>query len=512
MDFVKIQKKEALFNFKIDHMFKYYNHLGFHNPYYYQEKGKFRIEKTFSGIVQRFNGSLIIDSVAVVELLNKGHMLADRTIVQDIYKTPWMAKPNNEFNKWIFAKIPKHGNLSFTEEEIATTLFEKICNEIELYIGDKKKIGVLLSGGMDSRIVAGALDYLIKNKNLQNIEVTALTWGNERTRDVVYSKEIAIRLGWIRKHYTVTLDDLMNNITETAIHGCEYSPIHLHAIPQIRDDNNDLDVILAGSYGDSIGRSEYSGKTVKYLKPLIQNIKNIGKFTYNSFYQNSLKQIEQDVEYYHSQFPENESYMQNEKDYQLHYMRRMLNPCMNLLAEKMKFYQIFTHPDVFGYMWSINPDRRNDLVYKNLLKLFKTNLDDIPWARTGLKFGEKNGTPDSYIRSHHNYPQLIYQILFDKINMSKTLSNLNHLGIINTKATKIWSKAIKKIPSSNLLFLDKLIWLVSLSEMCEIYNIKGYDKILKTKNHLMPISILFEYIKTNSIHSTKSYIKRKLNL
>ena len=49
------------------------------------------------------------------------------------------------------------------------------------------------------------------------------------------------------------------------------------------------------------------------------------------------------------QFPEKEPYIQNELDYQLHYMRRMLNSCMDLLTEHCDFYQVFTHPDVYGY-------------------------------------------------------------------------------------------------------------------------------------------------------------------
>ena len=42
---------------------------------------------------------------------------------------------------------------------------------------------------MDSRMVAGAIDYLIKTKRLQDVKVTGLTWGNEGSRDVVYAKE-----------------------------------------------------------------------------------------------------------------------------------------------------------------------------------------------------------------------------------------------------------------------------------------------------------------------------------
>lgn len=494
------------------YMFKNYNHIGFNNPYYFEENGKFAIHKNFQDVLGSFNHHRSIDAVAVIELLNKNYMLADRTIIQGIYKTPWHAKPNDQLNKWIYAKTPEHGKQEIPEEEIAQTLFNKICDEIELYVGTKTKIGVLLSGGMDSRMVAGALDYLIKSGRLHNVKITGLTWGNEGTRDVVYAKEISRRLNWKWKHYTVTTEDLLNNIKEAAKYGCEYSPVHLHAIPQIRDDNSGMEVILAGSYGGSVGRAEYSGKKVKYIKPLIQKIKNVGNFVPKAVYKESLKHIQGDVNRYHQKFPKEEKYMQNELDYQLHYMRRMLNPCMDLLTEKMEFYQVFTHPNVFGYMWSISPEKRTDLVYKNMLGLFMTKLDDIPWARTGLPFGKKEGIPDSYLKNHHTYPQQIQKLLFEKTQISEHLDRLKPLGVINVNAIKIWITLLKKYPTNNLIYLEKLLWIISLSDMCELYNIKSKSKKRYQTNILLPILIPFEYFKDNLIHNTKLYIKRILGI
>jgi len=427
-------------------------------------------------IIEKYECPRIIDPVAVIELLSKNYMLADRTIIQGIHRTPWLAKPNEQFNKWVHDKAPEHGNINIPEKEIAEILFQKICSEILLYIGEKKKIGILLSGGMDSRMVAGALDYLIKTGTLSDCEVTGLTWGNEGTRDVVYAEQIAQRLGWKWKHYTITAQDMLNNITETAIYGCEYSPIHLHAIPQIRDDNENLEVILAGSYGDSIGRAEYSSRKLRNVKHILHNISNIGCIVHKSIFKDSKKYILQDVEHYHRKFPKQESYMQNELDYQLHYMRRMLNPCMELLTEKMEFYQVFTHPDVFGYVWSINPERRNDLVYKNMLNAFMTKLDDIPWTRTGLPYGQKNGKIDRYLKNHHSYIEIIQNDIWTEIENLILSNEIKVLGIFNQKAIKNILKLIKYCPPNNLFYLEKVIWLASLAKMINTYQIKGQVK------------------------------------
>ncbi len=490
-------------------MFKYYNHLGFNNPYYFENNEKFEIQQSLSGIIEKYEGDLKIDPVAVIELLSNNFMLADRTLIQGVYKTPWLAKPNEQFNEWIYDKVPKHGRLDIPENEIATVLFKKICSEIEAYVGKKKKVGVLLSGGMDSRMVAGSLDFLIKSKRIQSIEVTGLTWGNDGSRDVVYAHEIASRLGWQWKHYTVTAKDLLNNITETAIHGCEYSPIHLHAIPQIRDDNQNLDVILAGSYGDSVGRAEYSGDKVQYLKPLLNNISNASAFINKDIYKASLKYIYQDICRYHQQFPEKVPYMQNELDYQLHYMRRMLNPCMALLAERLEFYQIFTNPDIFGFMWSIKPERRSDRVYEFMFKEFKTKLDDLPWARTGLPYGQMVGKPDSYQKINHSYIRIIQSEIFREIETLILSDEFKEFQIFNQKAIKTILELIKLYPVNNLFYLEKIIWLASVAEMTKIYHIT--DLKHKTISHISLIESILSastgYLIRGTKHRVASFIK-----
>jgi len=354
---------------------------------------------------------------------------------------------------------------------------------------------------------------LIKTYKLEGLDVTGLTWGNEGSRDVVYAKEITKRLNWKWKHYTVTAKNLLDNITETAIHGCEYSPIHLHAIPQIRDDNQDLEVILAGSYGDSVGRGEYSGIKVRFIKPIFQNISNVCGIINQSIFNNSLKNIENDIKSYHEQFPEKESYMQNELDYQIHYMRRQLNSCMGLLSGKMEFHQIFTQPYVYGYMWSINPEKRNDLIYKYMFQEFKTKLNDIPWARTGIPYYNKKGKPDPFQKKHHSYVNLIHKVIFKEIKELILSEEINKLGVFNQTNLKFLLKLIKYIPSNNLFYLEKIIWIASIAKMVKIYNIQiiKFEISNPYKTNINWISVLIEYT-LRIIRIKISFIKKiKIN-
>ena len=495
-------------------LFRHYCNLGYDNPYYIVLNGKIVVEPDFAEALEaskEYEGNVTIDPIAIIELLNTNFCLADRTMIQGIYRTPWQAKPNEEMTDWYFAPVPVHGNSDLPEKEVAEELFKRICNEIRSYIGNKKKIGILLSGGMDSRMVAGALDYLKKSGELGDIIVTGLTWGNENTRDVVYAQEICRRLGWRWKHYIVTTDDLIGNISETAAHGCEYSPIHLHAIPRIRDDNDDMEIILAGSYGDSIGRAEYSGKHVEHLRPIAGRTRNIWMFVYKDVYKELHSHIKDDIELYHRRFPGRKGNSQNELDYQLHYMRRMLNPCMELLNKKIEFHQVFTDPSVFGYMWSIKPDKRNNLVYKNMLKLFVTKLDDIPWARTGLPFYKEDGIPDNYSKNHHDYQRQIYEIFYNKIDSKSVIARLDKLNVIDTEMFKNWLSYLRKIKYPRLEILEKLLWLVSLSEMVENYGIKGIKNHHNASICFHKPSIQYMYMSKNIIQNTKSCLKGMIN-
>jgi len=452
--------------------FSYFNNLGFISPYYLWQNGKITTENNFAKIVtQKDNKS--IDVAAVIEIISRYHCFADRTLVQGVFRSPWMAKPNERNDTWIYSSLPDHQNLILPVEEIARNLFEKLQTEIIDYCLGKKTIGILLSGGMDSRIVASILNFLTKNKIL-HLGVVAITWGMNQSRDVIYANEIAKRFKWDWIHIPINPETLYENIFETAKQGCEYSPVHLHGMAKISRING-LDGILAGSYGDSVGRAEYSGKHISQLR-------SFDKFTFNWFslvlanaYQEIKANIKTDVENYRKLFPRAQIYQQNEIDQQAHYMRRKLNQCMGLINKNIPVYQVFTHPEVFGYMWSLSPRVRNDQVYQQLLQLCSTDLLDIPWARTGIPFLEKDQKSDGYSKSHHHYGRWIRNELYSDIKKKILSGNIESLGIFNIKAINyILNSCAKFSKNDNMTKLDEIIiWLAAFNDFIQLYEIKG---------------------------------------
>lgn len=492
-------------------LFNNYNYLGFFNPFYIQSKGKYLFERNFLNIVndlKEIEGTpLKIDNIAIIDILTKNYILGDRTLVKGIHKTSWMARPNKECTQWDYYKELKFDNNEFDQGEIVNQFFRLLKEEMVYFIGDNKNIGILLSGGMDSRIVAGVLDSLIKNKVITGVKVKAFTWGNKNSRDVVYAKIIAKRLGWKFKHFELTPEDLLNNIEETAKRGCEYSPTHLHAMLKIREENG-VDCIIAGSFGDSIGRGEYSGKKALQLTDLRKNINNRFGFFRKGIIKDYMNSIDQDIESYWKIFPQIEKHQQIEQDYQIHYWRRMLNPCMSVVNEQTPLYQCFTSPELVKFIWSINPTLRNDNIYKGLLKKFDTDLTDIPWARTGLKYGTPDGCPDDYEKDHHSYSKFINEDIYKEIKGLALSKNIAQLNIFNMKAIEN-TFSIMKTPSyiRDIRVENNLIWLASLSRFIDLYNI-DLKPTVKKKNNLNDYFNTFIPLKNNIINIGKSFYRK----
>lgn len=453
-------------------MFKFYNNLGFHNPYYFFVNNKLIIDGSFKNILENLeNHNVLLDFEGLIEAFCTGFCFGDRTLVKGISKTPWMARPNKNSTDWEYYDVPKHGLIEKDQNEIAKHFYNLLENELIQYVSEYQNIGILLTGGMDSRIVAIVLNNAIKLGKLLNKSVFAYTWGNKNSRDVIYASEIAKIYNWKWKHLEVDQDQMRENIEYGISEGAEFSPIHLHAMSKLTQENY-LDCVLAGSFGDSVGRAEFSGRKVQDLNSIENKIINFGGLIRDDLFYKSKENIVNDINKYHIIFPEKELYQQFEVDQQLHYMRRMLNACMNIINNKIPLFQMFGSPEVFGYMWSIHPDLRNDLIYKLIIDNYGRELINIPWARTGLIFPNKEGTPDNHKKSHHNYGEMIrtsflleikeYFISKDEI-LSKIFNSRNVFGLI---------KNLESFPIRNShIFEEKLIYIYQVIKFIDKYKI-----------------------------------------
>lgn len=475
--------------------FKYYNHLGFINPYYVKKHGKIHIFEQLQEAISFSNEANTLDITSIIEILSRGFCFSDRTIISRINKTPWMAKPNNTYSEWEYYPLPNHADNRYDLKIIADNLYNLLEEELLSYCYDKSSVGLLISGGMDSRITAGILNNLIR-KGVLKCKVLAITWGIENSRDVIYAEKIAKRFRWEWRHFQVTPESLYNNIEHTATLGCEFSPIHLHAMSDVSN-LNEVDCIIASSYGDSIGRGVYSSRHLLKLTPLHNYVKNWFGLLNNNLFREHKSSVISDLNSYNARYIRTKKWQVYEIERQSVYMRRLLNPCFSIINSKIPVLQTFSAPYIYKFIWSIHPDLRNNYLYEIILKDKIDILGDIPWSKTGKKYNlnDKNELPDKYLKNYHHYAHWIRNelkpFIFEKC-LSEEISRTN---IFNLETLRVLLNLNSKKKNERLTQIDTFsIWLASLSIFLKQNSKINYiSKSVSFRNEFIGISEYMYY-------------------
>ena len=451
-----------------------WDHLGSHYPYHQDGQHHFHM-KISSAIEEIPVKQRKIDPVAVVEILSKGYCLGNRTLVWDLRRSPWMARPDR-YNGWQYAKISQHENAKLSTDDIVARLKNALRGEALGYMTGKTCAGILLSGGMDSRIVAGIIRELQLAGEF-NGDVIALTWGLEGCRDVIYAQEIVKRYGWEWLHFPLDAEVLAQNIHVTGEIGAEFSPLHLHALPQIRKLNG-IDVILAGSYGDSVGRAEYSGCRVLRLKPTIPRSLNRFGLIKDEIVRASRAPILQDAYGYQKYIQRDAACQYRELEQEMHYMRRMLQACMSYVAERIPLFQLFTAPEVFALMWGLDPSIRDDRFYKALLPTLPGGIGSLPWARTGFPLGVSNGLPDNRPKLFHKYGLWLRHDLRTMITQLVMSDTIKELNLFNDQALNRLIRLWPQAQTTTTNGIDEIIaWMASLAIFAERYDLQPINTV-----------------------------------
>ncbi|HHY46031.1 MAG TPA: hypothetical protein GX506_01860 [Firmicutes bacterium] len=455
-----------------------YDHLGSHYPYY-STNG---MEHGFSLAIAPILTSIPIenrkvDPIGVVEMLAKSYLLGNRTLIQGLHRSPWMGRPDGQ-GGWIFSDIPPHGHVRMPADQAAMQLKEALRAELLMYLAGRKHIGILLSGGLDSRVVAGILRELQLSGEFLG-DVVALTWGLSGSRDVKYAQEIARRYKWEWVQIPLGPDILAENIRITGMAGAEFSPFHLHGMPQVSRLTG-LDAVLAGSYGDSVGRAEFSGRHVLKLQPTVPFSLNRFGLVLDEWVRAVHRQVLSDAYAYRKHISRDKEYQFREIEQQMHYMRRKLQGCMSLIAERIPLFQAFTAPRTFALMWRLDPIIRGNQIYCALLPTLPGGIGKLPWARTGVPL-EGAATQDEAEKEFHKYGPWLRNDLREFVTELVQSDAIRGLGIFNDRALdwllRIWPRSHTVTTNS----IDESVsWLASLALFVQHYNVQGPGAVTRT--------------------------------
>lgn len=176
--------------------------FGANRHYYLQKPSSLHIACEVKSLVVELD-QIKIDPAGLASMLMFGYHIGDLTIFQDVKYLP---------NAHHLKYYAVHGQLSIgcywnypygekepllgTETELAETLHTRLTTALKRQLRGVKSILLPISGGLDSRTLAGLLA-----QSKFSGEVLAYSYGQPSSRDVRYGRAIAKELGY--KHITI---------------------------------------------------------------------------------------------------------------------------------------------------------------------------------------------------------------------------------------------------------------------------------------------------------------------
>lgn len=423
--------------------------------------------KSFWDAAKKSPASITWDVAAIVSYTSFDFVCGDRTLVKGISRRPWLSTFDNQ-GQCVLSDIPDHGRLWDDSAKIAGKLRQLLYEEARKACQGRKEIYILLSGGLDSRIVAATVSRLYSEGNL-NCKPIAVTWGLEDSRDVVYGRAIAKILGFEWTHIVIEPEDVLKNIETVVSLGSLFSPVHLHRMSWFERISSDS-LVLIGSYGDSVGRAVYAGEHIlglNYLSP-----RNHYEFLTPATYSAGCKGLASDLKDLRRRTSGKPKYAICDCEMQAHYMRSMIALPMSLIGNYCTLYQMFTDPKIYSYMWSIHPSLRDNRIYANLLRQMNMKLLQLPWANTNRSLqGKTVGAKKGLRKDYHLYQAWIRGPLFEQLNRYIDPDWFAETGIFDAENIRQFSQYIKdgcKFESATSFRpYDQWVWLAGFRKFAE---------------------------------------------
>lgn len=418
-------------------MLETYNHL-YTSPIF-----KHINDNYWSGDYQKListKSKFTIDEVAISSLISFGQFSENRTLFKEINRLPWLSRPlsNGLYEE---LTLPRHGFYSHSSDLLSKRLFDLLCNEARKIIAKNSQIYILLTGGLDSRIISGVFSHLLNNKEF-NKKPICLTWGLKESRDVYYAKLTAEKLDLPWQHITLGPENVIENIQSCGkLLGLLNSPEDMHSMLWFKNIPKDS-IVVAGSFGDSIGRGEFSNLHLLQLNKKIP--KNPFNLLDEGVFEKLSKLLNDDLNKIHFRGEKSAlKHMQCEYWMQGYRMRNGLCHALSVINNFASVYQMFTDPELYTFMWSIHPSKRDDTIYNSILTKFLPKLSKIPWARNN-KAIVGNYKNIKLMPHYHEYTKWSSTLLYDEIKALVDPEWFAEMKLFNPNSIVKLNKMVKR--------------------------------------------------------------------
>jgi asparagine synthase (glutamine-hydrolysing) len=389
--------------------------------------------ESFAAAARASGPRLTWDPAAVLSYLSFGFVCGDRTLVREVRRQPWLSEIDPEGLPRL-RRIPEHRSTRLPQRRIAEHFMNLLRQEMLEACRGRRHVYLLLSGGLDSRVVAGVAASLVRDGRL-TAHVTAVTWGLPDSRDVEYGRAAAEILGFEWTRLDITPEVLMRNIDAAATSlGAMVSPVTLHALQWFRNVPSDA-LAFPATYGDSVGRAMYRGAHVLEVRPLSPI--NYEGLLSSPFVPEATRNLEEDFLALRARCGAQPRYVVCEYEQQAHYIRGAHAHSMSLINGYARVYQMFTHPEVYSFIWSLHPAIRSNDTYAELLAMLDPRLLALPQARTNRALrGRTAGAKGGLRRQYHEYLAWIAGPLYDQVLHDVDIPWLREQGLFSAESVE----------------------------------------------------------------------------
>jgi asparagine synthase (glutamine-hydrolysing) len=425
--------------------------------------------RTWQDTLAHSGPELTLDPASVFSLVSFHLVCGDRTHFREIRRLPWLSEVGRDGDARL-ESIPPHDLRWLSYPQIADELLRRLGEEMLRACQGRREVYVLLSGGLDSRIVAGVLARLVREGRL-DARPTAMTWGLADSRDTVYGREAARILGLEWRHVELGPQHLLENVEDTArLLGALVSPIHLHRMTWFRSVSRDA-LVLAGNYGDMVGRAEFSG--TRLLELSLLEASNPFGLVRREVLESARQGVGEELRALHARSPRGPRYVLCEHEMHGHYTRCLIAHAMSVIDHFCDVYQMFTDPSVYGFMWSLHPSLRFDEVYAELLERLHPELARLPWARTNRALrGRTEGARADLRRHFHDYPGWVSGALRDALDQAVDPDWCAATGLFDGGRVRTLRDLARVVPDREALHFagnpfEVYVWLASFRRLVE---------------------------------------------
>ena len=223
-----------------------------------------------------------VDEYSIMQYVGYSYVPAPNTIYQNIFKVmpaEQILIEGNKVTKSFYWKINEAVNDSLKEEKSSQKIVDILGNSLKIQTRSDVPIGYLLSGGVDSSIVAA---FSRKIRPDINISSFTIDYDKKNSDDAKYARIISKSIG--SKHNEIKIDskkqfvelqDLISKIDEPIADGAAISTFILSKYAKKKG----VKVLLSGAGGDEIfgGYSRYFSNT-RFSAEWITELPSVIKF------------------------------------------------------------------------------------------------------------------------------------------------------------------------------------------------------------------------------------------